>query len=222
MARLSRPLRRLPSEGGASGRVVVPYQPVLETKTGPRHVHRSLQGLLSHVPGKHAEASATCVAVERQVIQDCLGTMPWEHRPWVTVFVGPVAARLGEPEGLMACAPRSVPTRGTPAVGVKRPWCGHRGQVDNGQVGGFMGDVSRHEPAWLDFRVSLSEEWPRDAPRRQAGHVPPEGRSHTRHEPCWERRDAWGGQGPHGGVTGDDARGRHRRFRHALRERGER
>ncbi len=34
--------------------------------------------------------------------------------------------------------------------------------------------------------------------------------------------DAWGGQVPHGWVTGDDELGRHTRFRHDLRERGER
>jgi hypothetical protein len=34
--------------------------------------------------------------------------------------------------------------------------------------------------------------------------------------------DAWGDQVPHGWVTGDDELGRHSRFRHDLRERGER
>ncbi len=34
--------------------------------------------------------------------------------------------------------------------------------------------------------------------------------------------DAWGEQVPHGWVTGDDELGRHSRFRHELRERGER
>jgi hypothetical protein len=37
-----------------------------------------------------------------------------------------------------------------------------------------------------------------------------------------EMLDAWGEQIPHGWVTGDDELGRHTRFRHALRERGER
>jgi SRSO17 transposase len=34
--------------------------------------------------------------------------------------------------------------------------------------------------------------------------------------------DAWGNQVPHGWITGDDELGRHTRFRHDLRERGER
>jgi hypothetical protein len=89
-------------------------------------------------------------------------------------------------------------------------------------VGVFMGYVSRHDHALLDFRLSLPEDWAQDAPRRAAGHVPPEVRYHTRHAPCLERLDAWGAQGPHGWVPGDAELGRPTQFRHELRERGER
>ena len=121
---------------------VVPYQHVLETEGGQRNVPLYLQGLLSHLPGKNAEDIATFVDVERQVIQDFIGTVPWDHRPLVTVFVGQVAERLGEPDGIIAFDPSSFPKRGTHSVGVKRQWCGHRGKVDNCQVGVFMGYVS--------------------------------------------------------------------------------
>src|SRR5205085_5709560 len=80
---------------------VVPYQHVLETEASQRNVHRYLQGLLSHLPRKNAEDIATFVEVERQVIQDFIGTVPWDHRPLVTVFVGQVADRLGEPDGII-------------------------------------------------------------------------------------------------------------------------
>jgi SRSO17 transposase len=137
-------------------------------------VHLYLQGLLSPLERKNAEKIATFVDVERQGIQDFIGTIPWDHRPLVTVFVGQVAARLGEPDGIIAFDPRSFPKRGTHAVGVKRQWCGHRGKVDNCQVGVCMGYVSHHDHALLDFRLSLPEEWARDEPRRQACHGPPE------------------------------------------------
>jgi len=204
---------------------VVPYQHVLETEAGQRNVHLYLQGLLSHLPGKNAEDIATFVDVERQVIQDFIGTVPWEHRehrPLVTVLVGQVAERLGEPDGIIAFDLSSFPKRGTHSVGVKRQWCSHRGKVDNCQVGGFMGYVSHHDHALLDFRLSLPEEWARDEQRRQACHVPPEVRYQTRQEQCVEMLDAWREQVPHGWVTGDDELGRQTRFRHDLRERGER
>jgi SRSO17 transposase len=193
-----------------------------ETEVSGDHVHLYLQGLLSHLPGKNAEDIATFVDVERQVIQDFIGTVPWDHRPLVTVLVGQVAARLGEPDGIIAFDPSSFPKRGTHSVGVKRQWCSHRGKVDNCQVGVFMGYVSRHDHALLAFRLSLPAEWAHDGQRRAECHVPPEVRYHTRHEQCLEMLDLWGAQVPHGWVTGDDELGRHTRFRDALRARGER
>jgi SRSO17 transposase len=181
-----------------------------------------LQGLLSHLPRKNAEDIAAWVDVERQVMQDCIGIAPWDHRPLSGVLVGQGAKRLGEPDGISAFDPSRFPKRGTHAVGVKRQWCGHRGKVDHCPVGVFMGYVSEHEHAWLDFRLSLPEDWARDEPRRQVCHVPPEVRYHTRQAQCLEMLEAWGEQVPHGWVTGDDALGRHTRFRQDLRERGER
>jgi hypothetical protein len=87
---------------------VVPYQHVLETAVGQRDMHLYLQSLLSHMPGKNAEDIATFVEVERQVIQDFLGTVPWDHRPLVTVLVGQVAEQLGEPDGIIAFDPGSA------------------------------------------------------------------------------------------------------------------
>jgi SRSO17 transposase len=91
---------------------------------------------------------------------------------------------LGQPDGIIAFDPSSFPKRGTHSVGVKRQWCGHRGKVDNCQVGVFMGYVSDQDHALLDFRLSLPEEWARDEQRRQACHVPSAVRSQTRHEQC--------------------------------------
>lgn len=72
------------------GEFVVPYQNALETETGQHHLHLYLQGLLSPLPRKNAEDIATLVDVERQVIQDFIGTVPWDHRPLINVLVGQV------------------------------------------------------------------------------------------------------------------------------------
>jgi SRSO17 transposase len=204
------------------GEFVMPYQQALETEADPHSMHLYLQGLLSHLHRKNAETIAALVDVERQVIQDFIGTAPWHHRPLIQVLVSQVADRLGEPDGIIAFDPSSFPKRGTHSVGVKRQWCGHRGKVDICQVGVFMGYVSAQDHALLDFRLSLPQEWARDEPRRQACHVPSEVRYHTRQEQCLEMLDEWGAQVPHGWVTGDDELGRHTRFRGELRDRGER
>jgi SRSO17 transposase len=204
------------------GDFMVPYQHAFETEARKRHVHLYLVGLLSHLDRKNAEKIAAFVDVERLVLQEFIGTAPWDHRPLLTVLVRQVVEQLGEPDGVIAFDPSSFPKRGRHSVGVKRQWCSHRGKVDNCQVGVFMGYVSRHDHALLDFRLSLPQDWARDAQRRAACHVPPEVRYHTRHEQCLEMLDAWGEQVPHGWVTGDDELGRHTQFRHELRERGER
>src|SRR5216684_5197200 len=67
---------------------VVPYQHALETEAGKRNVYLYLAGLLSHLPRKNAEEIATLVDVERLVMQDFIGTVPWDHRPLVKVLVG--------------------------------------------------------------------------------------------------------------------------------------
>ena len=77
------------------GDFVAPYQHALETEAGQRNVHLYLQGLLSHLPGKNAEDIATFVDVQRQVMQEFIGTAPWDHQPLIEVLVGQVADRLG-------------------------------------------------------------------------------------------------------------------------------
>jgi SRSO17 transposase len=200
---------------------VVPYQHALETEAGKRHGLLYLSGLLSHLDRKNAETIAALVDVERLVIQEFIGTAPWDHHPLIKVLVGQVVEQLGEPDGVIAFDPSSFPKRGTRSVGVKRQWCSHRGKVDNCQVGVFMGYVSRHDHALLDFRLSLPKEWARDQHRRQACHVPEDVAYRTRPEQCLNMLDLWGTQVPHGWVTGDDELGRHTWFRRELRARGE-
>src|SRR6266704_5935267 len=168
------------------GEFVMPYQQALETAASQHHIHLYLQGLLSHLEHKNAEKIAALVDVERQILQDFIGTAPWDHRPLVEVLVGQVVEQLGEPDGIIAFDPSSFPKRGTHSVGVKRQWCGHRGKVDNCQVGVFMGYVSHHDHALLDFRLSLPEAWVRDEQRREECHVPLEVRYHTQQEQCLE------------------------------------
>jgi SRSO17 transposase len=97
------------------GDFVVPYQHALETEAGQRNVHRYLAGLLSHLEHKNAEKIAALVDVERQVLQDFIGTAPWDYGPLITVLVGHVAERLGAPEGISlsipAASPSGAPTR---------------------------------------------------------------------------------------------------------------
>ena len=157
---------------------VVPYQHALETEAGQRNVHLYLQ-VLSHLPRKNVEDIATLVDVERLVLQAFVGTAPWDHRPLISVLVGQVVERFGEPDGIIAFDPSSFPKRGTHSVGVKRQWCGHRGKVDNCQVDVCMGYISSHDHALLDFRLSLPKEW--DGTSDDAKHATCRQRYNIRH-----------------------------------------
>ena len=75
------------------GEFVVPYQQVLEA--GQHRVHRYLAGLLSYLNRKNAETIAALVDVERQVIQDFIGTVSWDHRPFINVTVWPAEGMDG-------------------------------------------------------------------------------------------------------------------------------
>src|SRR4029450_11570842 len=93
--------------------IVVPYQQAMETEAAPRNMNVSLQGGLSHLPSKNGEDIAAFVDIERQVIQAFIGTVPWDHRPLIEVLVPQVVHRLGQPDGIIAFDPSSLPKRGT-------------------------------------------------------------------------------------------------------------
>ena len=44
---------------------------------------------------------AAFVEVERLVLQEFIGTAPWDHRPLLTVLVGQVVEQLREPDGVV-------------------------------------------------------------------------------------------------------------------------
>src|SRR5688572_14833102 len=88
---------------------VVPYQQALEIEVAQHPMHLYLQGLLSPLQRKNAEEIAAWVDVDRQVIQDFIGTLPWDHRPLVRVLVDEVTQHLGDPDGIIAFDPSSLP-----------------------------------------------------------------------------------------------------------------
>jgi len=200
----------------------VPYQHALETEAGQRNVHLYLQGLLSHLPRKNAEDIAMLVDVKRLVLQEFIGTAPWDHRPLVRVLVGEVVARLGEPDGIIAFDPSSFPKRGTHSVGVKRQWCSHRGKVDTCQVGVFLAYAASAGSAPLDRRLYLPEDWADDAARRATCHIPPEVKFQEEWRIALDLLDRSLPGLPHGWIVGDDEFGRAAEFRAALRQRPER
>jgi SRSO17 transposase len=189
-----------------------------EQRCNARHY---VQGLLSDLDGKNAEAIAYLHDQERQALQKFLGQSPWDHLPLLDELTRQVGEELGEPDGILVLDPSAFPKKGTASVGVQRQWCGRLGKVDNCQVGLYLAYVSRREHALVDVRLYLPQEWAKDRTRRNQAGVPKRVRFHTRHELALQMLDQHGTLLPHAWVTGDDEMGRCAWFRQELRTRQE-
>ena len=180
-----------------------------------------IQGLLSELDDKNAEAIAYLHDQERQALQKFLGQSRWDHGPLLDELVRQVGTALGEPDGVLVLDPSAFPKKGTESVGVQRQWCGRLGKLDNCQVGLYLGYVSRREHALVDVRLYLPQEWAQDRPRRTKAGVPKTVRFRTRHQLALQLLDQRGPLLPHAWVTGDDEMGRCAWFRKELRKRQE-
>ena len=186
------------------------------------HAQTYLQGLLSDLQRKNAEAIAYRHDEDRQGLQTFVGTAPWDHRPLLDELACQVGRELGQPYGILVFDPSAFAKKGKRSVGVARQWCGRLGKKENCQVGVFLGYVSRQEHALVDMRLYLPEEWTKDRPRMKAAGVPREERRfRTRHELALEMLQSQGPLLPHAWVTGDDEMGRPAWFRRELAGRGE-
>src|SRR5947208_3050798 len=198
-----------------------PFVALLSRAEQRHNAQHYIQGLLSDLDDKNAEAIAYLHDQERQALQKFLGQSPWEHGPLLDELVRQVGTALGEADGVLVLDPSAFPKKGTASVGVQRQWCGRLGKVDNCQVGIYLGYVSRREQALVDVRLYLPQEWTKDKQRCTKAGVPKTVRFRTRHQLALEMLDQRGRLLPHAWVTGDDEMGRCSWFRQELRQRNE-
>jgi SRSO17 transposase len=198
-----------------------PFVEVLHTPEQQTNARHYVQGLLSDLDSKDVESIASLHDQERQGLQKFIGQAEWDHQPLLTELVCQVGTELGEADGVLVFDPSAFPKKGTESVGVQRQWCGRLGKIDNGQVGIYLGYVSRREHALVDFRLYLPKEWAQRKRRRQKAGVPDAVRFRTRHELILEMLDAHGPLLPQAWLSGDDELGRSSWFRQELRSRNE-
>jgi SRSO17 transposase len=176
-----------------------------------------LCGLLSDVERKNIESIAYRYDRSRRGLQRFVGFASWEAEPLQHELVRQVGAELGEEDGVLVVDPSAFPKCGTESVGVQRQWLGRLGKVDNGQVGIYLGYVSRQESALVDERLYLPGSWARDRVRRRKCDVPKTIRYQTRHALALEMVKTNGPFLPHAWIAGDDEMGRSSGFRRDLR-----
>src|SRR5438105_385342 len=164
------------------GTFLEPFVASLSRAEQRHNAQQYLQGLLSDLDGKNAEAIAYLHDQERQALQKFLGQSPWDHLPLLKELARQVGVELGEPDGVLVFDPSAFPKKGAASVGVQRQWCGRLGKVDNCQVGLYLAYVSRREHALVDVRLYLPQAWAKDRKRRRKAGVPKEVRFRTRHQ----------------------------------------
>jgi SRSO17 transposase len=200
---------------------IVPYTACLGRREQKEHLHVYLEGLSSDLKRKNVEAIAYLHDQDRAALQYFIGCSAWDHEPMMEELCRQVGAELGEEDGVLAFDPSGFKKAGKESVGVTRQWLGRLGKVDNGQVGVFLGYVSRKGHALCDARLYLSEDRSKDRAHRKKCGVPRAIRFQAKQELALSMLDKHGAFLPHRWVTGDDEMGRSSRFRIALRERGE-
>ncbi len=85
-----------------------------------------------------------------------------------------VVEHLGDPDAVPVPDETGFLKKGDRSAGVRRPYSGTAGRVENCRVGVFLGYVSRHGRALIDRALYLPERWAGDAARRSAAGIPEE------------------------------------------------
>jgi SRSO17 transposase len=186
------------------------------------HGRTYLSGLLSDLERKNTEAIANRFDQDRRGLQNFLGVSTWDHDPLLEELARQVGRELADPNAVLVFDPSGFAKKGDQSVGVARQWLGRLGKVDNGQVGIYLAYVSATEHALVDVRLYLPKEWAQDKKRCANAGVPAGTRYRTRHDLALDMLRSRGPLLPHGWVAGDDEMGRSSRFRHDLRQAGER
>ena len=194
-----------------------PFVDSLSRREARQNARVYISGLLSDLGRKNVESIAYRHDQDRRGLQRFIGLAPWPHQPLLEELAQQVDVELGEDDGVVVFDPSAHKKCGNDSVGVQRQWLGRLGKIDNGQVGIYMGYVSRKEHALVDVRLYLPKEWVKDKARRKKCGVPKEIRYRTRHELALEMLETHVKNLPHKWIAGDDEMGRSSRFRRDLR-----
>src|SRR3954466_11298654 len=129
-----------------------PFSTAIPSRESREYSRIYRAGLLSDLPRKNAEAIASRYDLDRQRIQEFIGSSDWDRDPMRDEWARQIGRELGRPDGAIVFDPSAFAKKGTASVGVQRQWCGRLGKVENCQVGVYLAYVSRREHALVDVR----------------------------------------------------------------------
>ena len=141
-----------------------------------------LRGLLAPVERKNgwqlAEAAGDATP---DGVQDFLSRAQWDANAVRDDLQAYVVEHLGDAGAVLVLDETGFVKKGTKSAGVQRQYTGTAGspkrkafaaEIENSQVGVFLGYASQHGHALLDRALYLPKEWAEDADRRREARVP--------------------------------------------------
>lgn len=154
-------------------------------------------------------------------LQHFLGRAKWDADAVRDDLVRYVAARLGEPDGVLVVDETGFLKKGTKSAGVGRMYSGTAGRVENCQIGVFCGYRSAKGQALVDRELYLPKDWIADRARCRAAGIPDEIEFATKPELARRMLARTLDAGlPARWVTADEVYGSDWRFREFLERRG--
>lgn len=146
------------------------FQRVEQVKHSKAYVH----GLLSNATRKNVEQMALGLGKKVRSLQYFIGQSPWTGEAVTAIHQGLIGETLGEEDGVALIDESSTVKQGADSVGVARQYCGSVGKIANGQVGVYVGYVSRKGYSLVEGKLFMPKEWfdEAHAERQQACGVP--------------------------------------------------
>jgi SRSO17 transposase len=146
------------------------FQRVEQVKHSKAYVH----GLLSNATRKNVEQMALGLGKKVRSLQYFIGQSPWTGEAVTAIHQGLIGETLGEENGVALIDESSTVKQGADSVGVARQYCGSVGKIANGQVGVYLGYVSRKGYSLVEGQLFMPKEWfdVAHAERQQACGVP--------------------------------------------------
>jgi SRSO17 transposase len=167
------------------------------------HGEDFVRGLLSDLDRKSVEPIAERTGKDRRGMQRFIGQGGWDHRPVTEELCRQVGREIGSTEGILILDPTTFLKKGDDSVGVSHQYSGRTGQVENCQLGVFLGYVSPLGRTLVDMRLFIPEKWVKDRGRLADCHAPRKLRYRTTSELGLEMVLERGQLLPHSWVVGD-------------------
>jgi SRSO17 transposase len=203
------------------GRFLERYLPLFYRKEQRENARLVIEGRLTHLERKTCEPIARQAGVQRKPVQQFVGAGKWDDEAVMGEVRKHVAETFHDPDATFVLDGSGFPKKGTESCGVQRQYCGRQGQIQNCQVGVFLGCVSQGRVGPLGRRLYLPREWAKSPARRRKCYVPRSVRFAER----WRlglQLIQQARQVPHGWIVADDEFGRVSEFRAELRRRRQR